>query len=238
MKNGETNLNIWTVYKHTNKINQKVYIGITCTSVHRRWSNGRGYLTKKDGAFCQPAMANAILKYGWDNFEHEIIAEKLLEEEANKMEKELIEKYHSNNKNFGYNIKDGGGNGKCSEETKRKMSQSQMGHKCSEETKKKISQSNMGKKHSDSAKEKLSNSHSKIKENIQQEYWDYEKYNQIPCRCIETNVCYPSIQNAAHNVGSYNSNIVKCLRGERQRAGGYHWEQITFEEYKLYLKNK
>lgn len=43
----------WTVYIHTNKTNQKKYVGITSTSVIERWHHGHGYLTKKkDGGFC------------------------------------------------------------------------------------------------------------------------------------------------------------------------------------------
>nr|DAW91569.1 MAG TPA: GIY-YIG nuclease superfamily protein [Bacteriophage sp.] len=43
----------WTVYIHTNKVNQKKYVGITSTSVIERWHHGHGYLTKKkDGSFC------------------------------------------------------------------------------------------------------------------------------------------------------------------------------------------
>lgn len=69
---------VWTVYIHTNKENQKKYVGITSTSVVGRWHNGYGYLTKKkDGSFCQPAMAHAILKYGWSAFSHEIVATNL-----------------------------------------------------------------------------------------------------------------------------------------------------------------
>ena len=38
----------WTVYIHTNKVNQKKYVGITSTSVIERWHHGHGYLTKKE----------------------------------------------------------------------------------------------------------------------------------------------------------------------------------------------
>lgn len=56
----------WSVYKHTNLINQKVYIGITSRKPSSRWGlQGKGY---KD----QPKFFNAIEKYGWENFKHEI----------------------------------------------------------------------------------------------------------------------------------------------------------------------
>ena len=48
---------------HRNKINGKIYIGQTCQNPQKRWDNGRGYETST-------RFFNAILKYGWDNFEH------------------------------------------------------------------------------------------------------------------------------------------------------------------------
>jgi hypothetical protein len=56
----------WCIYKHTNKINGKVYIGQTCQKPERRWQNGRGY----EGS---PKFWPAIQEFGWDNFTHEII---------------------------------------------------------------------------------------------------------------------------------------------------------------------
>lgn len=100
----------YTVYKHTNKINGKCYIGITNRKPEARWgNNGRGYLTiTKNGAYCQPKFANAILKYSWDNFEHEILYTGLSKEEALQKEIELIAYYDSTNQDKGYNIEIGG----------------------------------------------------------------------------------------------------------------------------------
>lgn len=42
---------MYTVYKHINKINGKVYIGQTALNIERRWRKGKGY---KTGVFKKP----------------------------------------------------------------------------------------------------------------------------------------------------------------------------------------
>lgn len=88
------------VYKHTNKVNGKVYIGITSQKLNDRFKNGNGYF----GTY----FANAIKKYGWNNFTHEILIEGLTKDEAFEKERYFIEAYQSNNRNNGYNITSGG----------------------------------------------------------------------------------------------------------------------------------
>lgn len=162
---------MWKVYKHTNKLNNKIYIGITCQDVERRWrSDGSGY--KK----C-PLFYRAIKKYGWDNFYHDIIYDGLTKEKAGELEQELIKELKSNNPIIGYNIANGGRINNISETTKKKISETlknnykkenhhNFGKKYSEELKKKLSiahigknsgknHSNYGKKMSDEQKEKI-----------------------------------------------------------------------------------
>lgn len=86
---------MYKVYKHTNLENEKVYIGITGQSTSERWRNGKGYLTQKNGGFLQPKFANAIIKYGWENFSHEILFEFETLDDATKKETELISEYDS-----------------------------------------------------------------------------------------------------------------------------------------------
>ena len=62
------------VYKHTAP-NGKVYIGITGFDPKYRWLNGRGYSM-------QSVFFNAIVKYGWINFKHEILFTDLTKEDA------------------------------------------------------------------------------------------------------------------------------------------------------------
>lgn len=90
----------YTVYKHTNKANGKVYIGITKQEVERRWQNGHGYA----GTY----FGNAIEKYGWDGFEHEVWFSGLTKEMACSMEQAMIAAHHSNEREHGYNVSIGG----------------------------------------------------------------------------------------------------------------------------------
>lgn len=89
------------LYKITNQINGKKYIGIT-NNYKKRWSNHRCGNNKT------MAIANAIKKYGKDNFTFEIIEKNLTLEEANQKEIEAIYNENTLVPN-GYNISKGGG---------------------------------------------------------------------------------------------------------------------------------
>lgn len=93
------------IYKHTNKINGKSYIGQTCQDPARRWrEDGSGY---KDS----PLFWKAIQKYGWENFTHEILEEELSQSEANLREQYWIAYYNTYGENAnGYNLTPGGNN--------------------------------------------------------------------------------------------------------------------------------
>ena len=86
----------YCVYKHEAP-DGRVYIGITNKNPIKRWKNGFGYRL-------QIVFFSAIVKYGWDNFKHEILFSDLSEEEAILKETELIIKYQSNNIEHGFNI--------------------------------------------------------------------------------------------------------------------------------------
>lgn len=84
----------WLIYKHTNKINGKVYIGQTHQTEHERWKNGIGYKPYDDDRNC--VFWNAICKYGWNNFKHEIVENNIKTlAKANKLEEKWIKKEHS-----------------------------------------------------------------------------------------------------------------------------------------------
>lgn len=92
--------------------NGKVYVGITCQSPQSRWGVGG------DGYAKHPHFWNAIRRYGWDSFKHEIVLSGLSKQEACDKEREHIKKYRSNNPQYGYNLTTGGDAGyKMSERT-------------------------------------------------------------------------------------------------------------------------
>lgn len=139
------------VYIHTTPSNKR-YVGITSNKPESRWNEGRGYK-------CNPAFYNAILKYGWNNISHEIVADGLAEEKAKNMEIALISKYMTRSNKYGYNCTDGGDGKtgyKVTEETKSKISAAHMGKRLSDETKAKLSDINKGKCLSEEHKAKIS----------------------------------------------------------------------------------
>jgi len=122
----------YSVYKHTAP-NGKIYIGITCKPVLKRWLNGKGYKYNKH-------FWNAIKKYGWENFKHEVLFSCLSSEQASEIERSLIAKYQSNLTDYGYNNTDGGLDGfKCSDESNKAKSKSLKGKIVSDSAKKNMS---------------------------------------------------------------------------------------------------
>ena len=114
--------NTYSIYCHTNKLNGKKYIGQTKQSLERRFEKGRAY------KHCV-LFYKAIQKYGWKNFEHEILETNLSLEDANVREAYYISLYCLTDPQKGYNIYTGGKNFKhiITEETKSKISETKKG---------------------------------------------------------------------------------------------------------------
>ena len=145
----------YTVYMHVTP-NMKMYVGLTSKTVNQRWGNGTGYI--KNTYFYR-----AIVKWGWENIEHVIVAKGLTKKQACQLEIDTIKYWATTNPKHGYNIYPGGDTGalgmKHSEETKRKMSKVRTGKRASAETRKKMSGTNnymYGKTHTEEARKKIS----------------------------------------------------------------------------------
>lgn len=215
------------VYMHINKINNKKYIGITKQKTPKlRWGvEGCNYKES-------PRFYNAIQKYGWSNFEHIILANKLSKEQACQMEINLIKKYQTQNKKFGYNILEGGNVPELPLEVRIKISNALKGNKnrlgkvCSEEKKRKISEAQKGRKLTEEHKAKLrkpkSATHSCSEETRQKIIAN--KKDKKAIICIETGIEYESIQSCARQMNLCATNICKVLKGKIKTTGGFHFK--------------
>lgn len=111
-------MQIFYLYKITNLLNNKVYIGQSIEPA-ARWKHHIAYANQeKKPQYIHRAMA----KYGVENFVFEIIAGSANRENADEVEKQLIIQYDSRAHQSGYNIKPGGMTFRHSEETRKKLS--------------------------------------------------------------------------------------------------------------------
>jgi len=135
------------IYKTTNIINNKFYIGKHSTN-----NLDDGYLGTGT------AIAAAIEKYGIENFKREILSYHNSSKEAYIVEAKIVTKEFVNRKDT-YNMRSGGeglpAGIECSNETREKMSCSHTGMTHSIETRKKIGRAHKGKKLSEHTKHLL-----------------------------------------------------------------------------------
>ena len=217
---------MYTVYKHTTP-SGKVYIGTTSKKPEYRWNNGKGYMSNK--RFC-----DAILKYGWENIEHEVISTGLDKGQAYAMEVELIAKYDATNPAKGYNISIGGECGALgihhSQATRQKISEAKKGHALGPETRRKISEAlkganspNYGKHLSPETRQKISEAHKgkKVSEHVILAMTEATSKKVL---CVETGEVYKSISEAGRQLGISSKAISNVCRGKAKTSGGYHWE--------------
>lgn len=215
----------YCVYVHTSPSGKK-YVGQTGTKPEYRWGkDGNSYLQMKNGKYKQPSFAYAILKYGWENFEHEIIASNLTKEEADNLEKLLIEKLNTMNSKYGYNLREGGHSSHISEEQKRKISETLKGNVISESTRRKLS---------DSMKGKYLGANSSCAKKIVQ--YDMQG-NRIKI--------WDSISDAARELNVNVANLAKCCNKADdvyKTIGGYIWrffgDELTKEHIDRCNKRK
>lgn len=228
---------------HTNLFNGKKYIGITSQMPpEKRWrKGGKGY----KGYF-----RNAINKYGWENFSHEIIADNLTFESACALEKKYIEIYNSKAPN-GYNLTKGGEGTvgwKAPEEFRKKQSQinkkkwededykarvlkerQESGIYQSDEFRAKISklvsgENNPNFKHywTDDQKEKLS-----IKQRNNPIYKNENNPNAKRIMCIETGEIFECIKYAKEKYSiKSDGSLTVALKHPTRTAAGLHWKYL------------
>jgi group I intron endonuclease len=206
---------IYSVYKHTSP-SGKSYIGITSMNPpSKRWANGKGY-------YRNVHFFNAINKYGWDNFKHEILATELTEDEAKNMEIELIDKLQTHISKYGYNVTLGGDGylGVDNRGEKNPM----YGKHHTEETKQLLREKSSGENsawygrhHTEESKQKAHDSCT----------WKVPVVQlTLQGKFVKE---FDSCTNAAKYVGGEPSHIICCCNGDLKSAYGFMW--VKQEDY-------
>lgn len=210
--------NDYYVYIHIFPNNKK-YIGITSQIPQRRWRYGNGYKN-------QEMLARAIKKYGWNNIEHIILFENLTQEEAEQKEIELINKYKTNIRKFGYNIEAGGSCSRgyhLSKKTREKMSKSRTGKNnwlygkhISGDVKKKMSIAHIGKCDIKAVREGA-------KKRMGVNAYNSRKVIQCDKKGNKIKI-YDSLADAYRTTNTRVQDIYNCCKGRQKTANGFIWK--------------
>lgn len=177
----------------------------------------------------QNRINSAIKKYGWSNIIHKVLYEGLTFEEASQKEKELIKKYNSTNRNYGYNNSTGGEKSaigfKHTEEAKAKIKKNNArywaGKKRDIETIEKLKKAPLGntyrkgKKQSDKANELNRIKHST------------PVYQMLGNKIINK---FNSEKEAEQKLNLHRGSIAKVCKGKRKTTGGYGWKYADRKE--------
>lgn len=205
------------VYKYTNIINNKVYIGQTIDEEKRK-EKWREINSPYAGSYINRARE----KYGIASFSYEVIIEIFDEDRAslkkrlNTLEIKYIAEYRSSEEEFGYNLTTGGGaSGRkqiVTNEARKNMSIAQKGIKkpMSEEGKRNISEAHKGKKSP----------------------WRYKKVCQLDKETGELIKIWDSLTEAAASFGDNRvSNLTYAIRGKYRHKfyRGYKW--VYYEDF-------
>lgn len=231
------------IYKHTNKANGKCYIGQT-KNIKWRWYPANYK--------CCSKFYRAILKYGWDNFTHEIL--KICDEgNVDYFEIYYIKLYDSIQN--GYNLDSGGCKNKTqSPETIQKKSnfmkgrKHTLGHtpwnkgkKMSDEYRLKLSIAHKGKKgRSPSPETRKKISEAQIGKKVSEEtrrklslsHLGKESKHKKKIVNLDTGEIFESLVNAGKKYGLNIKNISANLHKKTKTCGGFHWEFYTNSDLK------
>lgn len=171
------------IYKITNKINGKCYIGQTMHDIEKRWNIHRKCIGTENGC---PGLRRAFEKYGLENFKFEIVII-CFDNDLSKYEKEYIIKYDSY-KN-GYNLTHGGEEGgffkgcKHTPENVEKIKQRWAEYNANPENRKKISERMKIKytdtKNREEQSKRMKEVHQKLKEQGKQTYTVSPKSEEV-----------------------------------------------------------
>lgn len=229
------------VYKHTNTINGKCYVGLTFRDIKQRWSEH----CAKANDESQYNFHKAIRKYGVgdDIWHHEILEVLNIELYAKASEIFWIDFYNS--MKYGYNMTSGGdGIYNPNAETRWRIGSGNRGKKFDDEYCERISigtkaamTSEVRELISVKTKEALDNpiSKKKISDAFYRRPIEQQKrigvitsvaINQYDLKTGEFIATYESIKQACDVTGANGNSIIRCCTGEYKHAKGFKWRYI------------
>lgn len=213
------------IYTITNTLNNKIYVGSCATSIKQRWNNHKNELLKNKHT--NTYLQRSVNKYGINNFKFEVL-EECLPEYCISVEQYWINMLDVCNKRYGYNIACVAGSSLGQKRTKQQrlnISNSLKGKRVGKLN------PNYGKKNSESMKIKMLNTRYKNKSiNI----------DMIYAINLDKNIIYNSvkIQELANKIKTYDSEIRRCLTGERHYVKNFIVTKNLEEIDKLINKAK
>lgn len=199
------------IYRITNLVNGKIYIGKTSESFLKRF---RKHLANAKHVRDGSQLGKAIRKYGEENFYIGIIVDKVPIYFLDAFERYWI--HHYNSLHAGYNCTVGGDGGSrpWTDKQRQTVSQSRKGVVISAETRAKISNTLKATPMTAEHKAKMTAARSKIPHPMARKVL-----------CVETGQIFPHGKAAADWLGhSSNSNIHNACKGRRPKVGGYTWK--------------
>jgi group I intron endonuclease len=186
------------IYKITNLMNSKKYIGQT-VSLKYRWNRH-----KKSNSQCI-ALKNAIQKYGQENFIIEVISRCSSLQEANHREEYYIKLFNTLSPN-GYNLLKGGNNRGMADSVKQQISKTLSGRKMnfSNPTLRgfNISKAKKGKPISENTLRAM----------------------RRAVKCLDTEETFISLSDVTKKYGGYTTNLSKHLKGKVSVFMGLRFE--------------
>lgn len=207
------------IYKITNLINGKIYIGQTVRELEERIGEHK----RKRNSL----VGKAIKKYGEENFSIEVVDKGCSLEELNNKEIKWIQHYgcvvpfgynqcYGGNNTMGYNHKD---------ESRKKMSISKQGMYDKEKN------HFYGKTHTEETRAKMRlawKTKRVMTDEMKQKLRDKHPTKKVIN--LDTGEVFESINDACEKYNLQNTHISRVCRGKRKKTGGYRW--MYYNEYK------